>query len=385
MYIESLALKNFRNYESLDINFSDKINILYGDNAQGKTNILEAIYMSATTRSHKKSKDKDIVRFGENDSHIRVNVKKRDVGHRIDMHLRKNGPKGVAIDSIPIRRSTELFGLINIIMFSPEDLSVVKDGPGERRRFMDMEICQLSRIYYSNLSKYNKILDQRNNTLKQISFSKGGNSRKSSIINGIKNGIGSGIGSGINSGIEDTLDIWDEQLAETGSEIIKERKNFIGMINEIIKEIHSNITSANEKIEIKYEPNVSEEDFLKVLKEKRNIDIKNVTTMTGPHRDDFGIFINDNDVRVYGSQGQQRTAALSLKLAEIELVKKVINDNPILLLDDVMSELDSKRRDCLLSGISDIQTIITCTGYDDFIRQRINVDKIYKISNGKIV
>lgn len=375
MYIESLALKNFRNYESLDIKFSDKINILYGDNAQGKTNILEAIYMSATTRSHKKSKDRDIVKFGENDSHIRVNVKKRDVGHRIDMHIRKSGPKGVAIDSIPIKRSTELFGLINIIMFSPEDLSVVKDGPGERRRFMDMEICQLSRIYYSNLSKYNKILDQRNNTLKSISFSK----------NNIKKGISNIISSGFNNGMSDTLDIWDEQLSETGSEIIKERNNFIGMINEIIKEIHSNITSDNEKIEIKYEPNVSEDAFLNTLRDKRNIDIKNMTTMTGPHRDDFGIYINDNDVRVYGSQGQQRTAALSLKLAEIELVKKVINDNPILLLDDVMSELDSKRRDCLLSGISDIQTIITCTGYDDFIRQRINVDKIYKISNGKIV
>ncbi|MCR5544457.1 MAG: DNA replication/repair protein RecF [Eubacterium sp.] len=357
MYIESLALKDFRNYEKLDINFSKNINILYGDNAQGKTNILEAIYISATTKSHRNSKDKDIIRFGKDDSHIRLNLKKREVGHRIDMHLRRNQTKGVAIDGIPIRRSTELFGLINIIIFSPEDLSIVKNGPGERRRFMDMEICQLSRIYYSNLLRFNKILDQRNNLLKQINF---------------------------NPKNADTLDVWDEQFIDAGKAIIKERTNFIEMINGIIKEIHGSLTSNKEKIEIKYEPNVEIDRFEKVLKEKRQIDLKNSITMTGPQRDDFGVYINGSDVRVYGSQGQQRTAALSLKLAEIEMVKKIINDNPILLLDDVMSELDSKRRDALLSRISDIQTIITCTGYDDFIRQRINVDKIYKISDGAI-
>ncbi|MBO4863505.1 MAG: DNA replication/repair protein RecF [Eubacterium sp.] len=358
MYIESLALNNFRNYNNLDINFSDHINILYGDNAQGKTNILEAIYLAATTKSHRGSKDKEIIGFGQEESHIRLNLKKKDVGHRIDMHLRKNQSKGVAIDSIPIRRSTELFGLINIIMFSPEDLSVVKNGPGERRRFMDMEICQLSRIYYSNLLKYNKILDQRNSLLKRMYFDKSA---------------------------EDTLDVWDDQLVETGNSIISERRNFIEMINDIIRDIHQKITSGKEDIEIKYEPNIDEKSFAKVLKNKRQLDIKNTVTMTGPHRDDFGIYINGNDVRVYGSQGQQRTAALSLKLAEIELVKKIINDNPILLLDDVMSELDSKRRDSLLEGIGDIQTIITCTGYDDFIRQRVAVDKIYKISDGRIV
>lgn len=358
MYVESIALKNFRNYKELDINFSKNINILYGDNAQGKTNILEAIYIAATTKSHRNSKDKDIIEFGHDESHIRLILNKLDVSHRIDMHLRKNQSKGVAIDSIPIRRSTELFGLINIIMFSPEDLSVVKNGPGERRRFMDMEICQLSRIYYSNLLKYNKILDQRNNLLKQIYF---------------------------NPSIEDTLDIWDNQLVETGISIINERKNFIEMINNIIKDIHKGITSEKEKIEIKYEPNVEADSFKDVVTNKRQMDIKNSVTMTGPHRDDFGVYINDNDVRVYGSQGQQRTAALSLKLAEIELVKKIINDNPILLLDDVMSELDSKRRDALLEQLKDIQTIITCTGYDDFIRQRVEVDKIYKISEGRIV
>lgn len=358
MYVESLALKNFRNYEKLEIHFSDKINIIHGDNAQGKTNILEAVFMAATTKSHRGSKDKDIIRFDKDDSHIRLNLKKREVSHRIDMHLRKAKPKGVAIDGLPIRRSTELFGLINIIMFSPEDLSVVKNGPGERRRFMDMEICQISRIYYSNLLRFNKILDQRNNLLKQIIFK---------------------------PEMKDTLDTWDDQLVEAGSSIIKERRNFIDMMNDIIQEVHDHLSSGKEKIELRYEPNVEEKDFAKVLRDKRKLDLKNTITMTGPQRDDFGIFINGNDVRIYGSQGQQRTAALSLKLAEIEIVKKVINDNPILLLDDVMSELDSLRRDALLETMNDIQTIITCTGYDDFIRQRIKVDKIYKINNGRIV
>lgn len=358
MYVDLLKLKNFRNYEDLEIHFSDRINIIHGDNAQGKTNILEAIYLAATTKSHRGSKDKDIILFNKDDSHIRLNLKKRDVGHRIDMHLRKAKPKGVAIDGIPIRKSTELFGLINIIIFSPEDLSIVKNGPGERRRFMDMEICQISRIYYSNLLRFSKILDQRNNLLKQIYFK---------------------------PEIKETLDTWDEQLVDTGKTIIKERRNFIGMMNDIIQDIHNSLSSGKEKIELIYEPNVEEDKFLKVLKEKRKLDLKNSVTMTGPQRDDFAVMINGNDVRVYGSQGQQRTAALSLKLAEIEIVKKVINDNPILLLDDVMSELDSQRRDALLETMNDIQTIITCTGYDDFIRQRISVDKIYKINNGRIV
>ncbi|MCR5213109.1 MAG: DNA replication/repair protein RecF [Eubacterium sp.] len=357
MYIESLALKNFRNYELQSIEFSDHINILYGDNAQGKTNILEAIYLVATTRSHRGARDKDIIRFGENEAYIKANIKKREVSHRVDVNLRKQRPKGVAIDGIPIRRSIELFGMINIVIFSPEDMSVVKEGPSERRRFMDSELCQLSRLYFSNLAKYNHILEQRNSLLKQIYFK---------------------------PELEDSLDIWDDQLIETGRSIIRERSNFIKMMNDMIIGIHKGLTSDKEIISLKYEPNVKEEDFENVLKSKRKIELKNTTTMTGPHRDDFGIIINDIDVRVYGSQGQQRTAALSLKMAEIELVKDVINDSPILLLDDVMSELDSKRRDALLNYIQGIQTIITCTGYDDFIKKSVSIDKKYRVVNGSI-
>ena len=357
MFIEKLALNNFRNYNEEEISFSKGINILYGDNAQGKTNVLEAIYMTATTKSHRGNRDKEVIQFGFDEAHIRADIKKNDIIHRIDMHLRKNKSKGVAIDMVSIKKSIQLFGLVNIILFSPEDLSIIKESPAERRRFMDMELCQLNKLYYSDLSSYNKVLNQRNNLLKQIAFD--GKSK-------------------------DTLDVWDEQLVKYGIKVISARNNFIELINEIIKQIHSSLTSDKEEIKVIYEKNVDENGYLEELRDKRFVDLKYQTTNVGPHRDDISFMVNDIDVKKYGSQGQQRTVALSLKLSEIELVKKTIKDNPILLLDDVMSELDSTRRDALLSYISDIQTIITCTGYDDFIKERLNIDKIYKVTGGKI-
>ena len=357
MYVESLNINNYRNYDELFITFDKNTNILYGDNAQGKTNILEAVYMAATTKSHRGSKDKEIIKIGEEESHIRLCLKKSDINHQIDVHLRKNKNKGVAIDGIPIRRTTELFGLLNVIFFSPEDLTIIKNGPSERRRFLDLELCQLSRLYYQNLSNYHRILNQRNNLLKQIVY---------------------------NKSLMDTLDVWDIQLVDYGARIIKERKNFISMMNEIIKDIHYNLTSGKENLEIIYDNNVDIENFYKVLKDKIDIDLNYTSTQVGPHRDDIIFMINDTDARKYGSQGQQRTVALSLKMAEIRLVKNIINDNPILLLDDVMSELDKKRREALLDEIKDIQTIITCTGYDDFIKEQVTINKVYNVINGKI-
>jgi len=357
MYIEKLTLNNYRNYENLDMDFSRFTNILFGDNAQGKTNILEALYVGATTKSHRNAKDRDIIKFNEEEAHIRIDLRKRDVPHKIDMHLRKGKAKQVSIDGLSIKRAAELFGLVNIIFFSPEDLSIIKNGPGERRRFMDMEICQLSRIYFSNLANYNKVLDQRNHLLKDIVYDK-------SLI--------------------DMLDVWDAQLVNYGKEVIRERRKFVEMLNDIIQSIHEGITSGKETIKLVYEADVSEDFFEETLIEKRNIDIRNTSTTTGPQRDDIAIFINDNDVRTFGSQGQQRTAALSLKLAEIELVRRMIKDDPILLLDDVMSELDSKRRNQLLKSIEGIQTVITCTGYEDFIRERISLDKIFEVETGSI-
>ncbi len=357
MYIHSLELSHYRNYNHLSIEFDPGITILYGDNAQGKTNILEAIYISGTTKSHRGSKDKDMIQFGEEESHIRLNIKKNDVGHRIDMHLRKNKSKGVAVDGQSIKKSGELFGIVHMIFFSPEDLSIIKNGPSERRRFMDLELCQLNKVYHYNYVNYNKALNQRNTLLKQIAFQ---------------------------PGLKDTLDTWDLYLIEYGKCIIEEREHFIKKLNDILKNIHGHLTGGKESIEIGYEKNVTVEQYETVMQSKREMDLRYQSTQTGPHRDDICFYINGIDVRKYGSQGQQRTAALSLKLAEIELVKELIHDTPILLLDDVMSELDHNRKNYLLDSIQDIQTIVTCTGYDDFIKSRLKINRIYQVTNGKV-
>ncbi len=357
MYINSLELSHYRNYKDLSITFDPGITILYGDNAQGKTNILEAIYLSGTTKSHRGSKDKDIIQFGEEEAHIRLNLTKHEVGHRIDMHLRKNKTKGVAVDGQSIKKSGELFGIIHMIFFSPEDLRIIKNAPSERRRFMDLELCQLNKLYYYNYVNYNKALNQRNILLKQIAF---------------------------NPKVIDTLDMWDTYLMEYGKCIIEEREIFIRQLNDIVKGIHHHLTGEKESIEIGYEKNVTIEDYENMMHSKREMDLRYQSTQTGPHRDDICFYINGVDVRKFGSQGQQRTAALSLKLAEIELVKSIIHDTPILLLDDVMSELDSSRKNYLLDSIKEVQTIVTCTGYDDFIKSRLHINQIYKVTNGTV-
>lgn len=357
MIVESIDLKNYRNYEILDMKFDSKTNIIYGDNAQGKTNILEALYVCATTRSHRGSKDREIIAFDKDESHIKIMVKKNNINYRIDMHLKRNKSKGIAVNGIPIRKSTELFGIINIVFFSPEDLNIIKNGPSERRRFMDMELSQLDKIYLHNLINYNKILVQRNKLLKDISF---------------------------NSKNMETLDIWDFQLINYGTQIINRRIEFVNQINSIIQGIHNNLSGNKESLTVNYIPSVKTEDFEKIILSSRDRDLKMKSTGFGPHKDDISFFIHDMDLRKYGSQGQQRTVALSLKLAEIELVKQMIHDTPILLLDDVLSELDSNRQNFLLNSIGDIQTIVTCTGLEEFIHNRFDINKIYRVIDGHV-
>jgi len=357
MIIKSIELSNFRNYKNLNIQFNHGTNILYGDNAQGKTNILEAAYFSGTTKSHKGSKDKEVIHFDCEEGHIRTIVLKNEKEYQIDMHLRKRGSKGVAINKIPIKKASELFGILNIVFFSPEDLNIIKNGPAERRRFLDLELCQLDKLYLSDLSRYNKILIQRNKLLKDIHF-------RPDLI--------------------ETLPIWDAQLIETGKRIIKRRKFFIEELNEIIGQIHSNISGGKEHLILKYEPNIDEIFFEDELLKAKQKDLKLCQTTVGPHRDDMLFSVNDIDIRKYGSQGQQRTSALSLKLAEIEIVKKSIHNTPVLLLDDVLSELDSNRQNYLLNSISDIQTIITCTGLEEFVKNRFHINKVFRVVNGEI-
>jgi DNA replication and repair protein RecF len=357
MVVESLNLEHYRNYQELSIDFTDGTNILYGDNAQGKTNILEALYVCSTTKSHRGSRDKDIIRFGEEEAHIKLLVRKKEVPYRVDMHLKKNKTKGIAINGLPIKRASELFGIVNVVFFSPEDLSIIKNGPSDRRKFIDIELCQLDKFYLHNIVNYNKIVNQRNKLLKDIS-------------------------NHFDRSLYDTLDVWDIQLADYGNKIIKRREEFIHQINEIIDGIHKNLSGGRESIELRYEPNTEAAEIYNGLIKNRDRDMKLKSTSVGPHRDDIGFYIKDIDIRKYGSQGQQRTAALSLKLSEIELVRKIIHDSPVLLLDDVMSELDSSRQNQLLNSLEGIQTIVTCTGLDEFVEHRISVNRIYRIING---
>lgn len=356
MLIKRISLNNYRNYKNVEVEFGETSNILYGDNAQGKTNILESIYICGTTKSHQGSKDRDIIRIGENESHIKMYIEKNGLEHRIDMHLRKNKSKGIAINGVPIKKSAELVGMVNIIFFSPEDLNLIKNGPSERRRFLDMELCQLDRIYIDNLSRYNNVLMQRNHLLRQIKYEEG---------------------------LRETISVWDDQLIRYGKELITARDNYIKSINHIAKDISKKLTGGKESLEVIYEPNVSIEEYSEKLKSNHEKDINYCMTYYGPHRDDMKFIVNGLDMRTYGSQGQKRTAALSLKLSEIEIVKKTTNDIPILLLDDVLSELDRNRQNYLLECFKDVQTIITCTGLEEFINNT-SFNNIYRVVNGNV-
>lgn len=357
MIIKSIELRNFRNYENLNISFDEGTTILYGDNAQGKTNILEAAYMSGTTKSHKGSRDKEMIKFGEEEAHLRTIVMRGEREYQIDMHLKKNRSKGIAINKMPIKKASELFGILNIVFFSPEDLNIIKNGPSERRRFLDSELCQLDKIYLSDLTNYNKILVQRNKLLKDIVY---------------------------RPELKDTLPIWDMQLVETGNKIIKRRKQFVEELNDIVHDIHYRISGKKEELYLRYEPNVDDIFFEKELDRAKQKDMKLCQTSVGPHRDDLLFSIGEVDIRKFGSQGQQRTSALSLKLSEIELVKKSIHDTPVLLLDDVLSELDSNRQNYLLNNICDTQTIITCTGLDEFVRNRFQINRVFEVISGQV-
>lgn len=357
MVIKSLKLKNYRNYELLDMTFDSKTNILYGDNAQGKTNILEALYLSGTTKSHRGTKDRDLIQFGRDESHLETIVEKNGMEFQIDMHLKKNSPKGIAINKIPIRKASELFGIVHFVFFSPEDLNIIKDGPAGRRRFIDLELSQIDKVYLSNLSNYNRIINQRNSLLKELC-------RQEHLM--------------------DTLDIWDMQLVQYGEKVMEGRQKFIQQVNQIISDIHYKLTGGRERITLSYESSIGNLSLEQALKKNRERDIRMKSTSVGPHRDDLCFLSGDLDIRKFGSQGQQRTAALSLKLSEIELVKEVIRDTPILLLDDVLSELDKHRQNYLLDSIHDIQTVITCTGLDEFVNHRFSINKIFRVESGNV-
>lgn len=358
MIIKSIELCNFRNYEREEFIFHEGTNVLYGDNAQGKTNVLEAVYVGGTTRSHKGSRDMEMIKNGEKEGHLRYFVERNQRISKVEVHLRRGGKKGIAIDGVPIKNSNELFGLCHIVFFSPEDLGIIKEGPEERRRFIDMELCQMDKAYMFYLTQYKKVLKQRNALLKQIQE---------------KNEL------------RETLEIWNLQLVDHGKKIIEKRREFIDKLGRIMKEKHKNLTGEKENIEVFYKPDATPENMEEKLFLSEERDIFMGSTGSGPHRDDMVFEIEGQNVRKYGSQGQKRTAALSLKMAEIEIVEDTIGEKPILLLDDVLSELDRKRQNYLLENIKGIQTMITCTGLEEFVKNGINIDRMFEIKKGRKV
>ena len=362
MQIKLLELENFRNYESLKIEFDDGINIIYGENAQGKTNILESIYMCSTGKSHKGSKEKEIIKRDASESHVKAEFSGYLGSRRVDIHLKKNKEKGIAVNKIPIRKISELYGKIFVVIFSTEDLDIIKRGPSDRRRFIDMELCQIDPIYVENLITYNRILVQRRELFKK---------REEPGVE--------------LRALSETLDIWDLQLVNYGTEIIKRRRRFIEEINNIIFDIHYEITSGQEKLKLVYEPSVNEESFYEELLKNRERDSYLKQTSTGPHRDDFSFYNGNEDMKVYGSNGQQRTCALTLKLSEIKLIESIKKEKPVLLLDDVLSELDRSRQKMLLKTLKETQTIITCTGVDEFIETELGNIKKFYIKNASLM
>ena len=354
MYIEKIKLQNFRNYENLEIDLNKNINIIYGENAQGKTNIIESIFLCAFGKSFRTSKEKEMIKFNEEKSLVEAFYQKKDRDGKIKIEL--GNKKQISLNGIKIKKLSELLGNINIVIFTPEDINILRDGPVKRRRFLDMMIGQLRPNYVYNLNMYTKTIEQRNNYLRQIKEE---------------------------NKPEEMLEIWDEKLAEYGEKVYIYRKEFIEKIYNKINEIHGNITDNKETLKIEFISNCdNKENYLKLLKERRKLDIIKGFTTKGIHRDDFVIYINGKEVNIYGSQGQNRTVVLSLKIAELNVIYEEIGEYPILLLDDFMSELDEVRRKNFLNNIKNTQVILTCTEKIDLPEIEYN---LYNIRKGEIV
>lgn len=365
LYIKNLYLKGFRNYKETKIEFSENYNVIYGENAQGKTNIVEAIFLCASGRSHRTSKDSELLNVNSDSYYIKLDSIKEKEDLSIEIIHEKERKKIIKLNEIPLKKMGNLMGNILAVIFSPEDLAVINEGPSQRRRFIDITLSQIKPSYFYDLQQYNRILLQRNSLLKEIQNNK-------SLI--------------------DTLDIWNIKIAETAARIIKVRYDFINRLENIAKDNHKVLSSNTEDMKIHYASSVSTADFIDIDKIKnsfinelnriRNSEIKRGTTLKGPHRDDYDIYINDLNVKSFASQGQKRTVILSIKLAELQIIKEETGEYPILLLDDVMSELDYRRRDILFDSIKNIQTFITCTEKDIFYKKELSNILFVNVKNG---
>jgi len=350
MYIEKIKLSNFRNYIEQEIELDKNINIFYGNNAQGKTNIIEAIYLSAIGKSYRTSKDKELININKSFAIDEIKYSKKDREGTVKIEI--SDKKQISVNGIKAKKMSEVLGNINIVLFTPDDIDIFKEGPSRRRKILDIMISQLRPNYLYNLNMYNKVLEQRNNYLKQIKFE---------------------------NKPEAMLDIWEEKLADYAEIIYNYRKEFVKKIKDKIVDIHKKITDNKEILSVEYISNFcNKEEFIKSLERHRRIDIIKGFTGKGIHRDDLKLYINDEEIEIYGSQGQRRSTILSIKLSELEIIKEEIEEMPILLLDDFMSELDKERREKFLEDVKDTQIIITCT---DKLELKNKNKKIFYVEN----
>ena len=359
MKITSAELNTFRSYEHCELTPCEGVNVLLGDNGQGKTNVLEALYLCCTGRSHRTRQDRDMIRWGADFAAVRVEALRRDGTHQVEIALPALGRRRIRVSGQEIARSGELMGHVTGVLFSPEDLRTVKDGPAERRRFVDMALSQIRPAYYYALQRYARALKQRGEALKAIA------AQPSFMA---------------------TLDAWDEQLAAAGAELTRHRREYIDRLSRVAADTHRDIADDRERLEIRYLPSVAEgEDVranLDALFAARETDLRRMTTSVGAHRDDVQILVEGRDVRAFGSQGQQRTAALSMRLSELNVMCEQLGEWPMLLLDDVMSELDPGRRRQLVSRLKGIQTFITCTDAEDLAGAEVG--QAWRVENGEL-
>ena len=369
MKLNTLQLENYRNYESIYLDCHPEVNILIGENAQGKTNLLESIYVLALAKSHRTSNDKELIRFKSDYAKIEGGLSYRHGEMPLTMLITKKG-KQVKVNHLEQSKLTQYVGHLNVVLFAPEDLRIVKGAPQIRRRFIDMELGQISAVYLNDLAQYQRILKQKNNYLKQLQY---GDKSDSTM-----------------------LEVLNQQFAEYALKVTLRRAHFINELEALAQPIHSGITDERERLNLKYLPSlklndlskdqsVLIEEVLETLDKNMEREKERGVCLFGPHRDDLGFNVNDMDAQTYGSQGQQRTTALSIKLAEIELMKQEVGEYPILLLDDVLSELDDSRQSHLLSTIQHkVQTFVTTTSVDGIDHEIMSNAKLYRINQGEI-
>lgn len=360
MRVQKITLDHFRNYDALEMTFDPKRNIIIGENAQGKTNLIEAVYLCAFARSFRTPNAAELIQFGEEMSTVTAEAVSEDIEKKISISINRSGKKMIKKDGKIIKRTAELLNNLVVVVFSPEDLRIIKDSPDKRRNFINKEISQLRPKYFEALKNYHNVLRQKNSLIKQAGRLRG-------------------------ESVEEMFDIYDYQLAGYGGEVVGMRRAFVELLSERASKIQQHISKGQEVLEIKYRESASKEDFFEIIQKNREKDIEHGYCGNGPHRDDLEFYINGKDARKYGSQGQQRTIALSLKLAEIQIAETILGEPAVLLLDDVLSELDQERQSFLFHEIEDVQLFITTTEVNEDILEKMQGGKVLRIEKGKVI